>query len=431
MEGPQRPILPTPIPTANPFSLAEATASNETVFDPVSNVVPGIDPEIDALVNQVSQQQLMGYIQTLENFGTRNSYSVTDLPNFGIGAARAWLATELQRVGNGRLQVETTEFMLNYRGLSIPQQNVIATLPGTEPNSGLIVVMAHYDTRPHDEMDGSSRAPGANDNASGLALLLESARVLSSRQWNQTIVFAAFAAEEQGTFGARHFVQNKLLNGENIIAAFNYDGVGGEAGIPQYIRLFAPDLHYSPHGELARYYDFIGGMYVPTFPINIINAPDREGRWGDQREFVNAGLPALRFTQSVENPDLLNSVRDSWDRIDYNYLQQVTQLNVAVLANMLGAPPQPEPPSIAPMAQPGSFLLTWPVDERADGYAISFRPLDSAQYVPFRFVTAFDAGNVAITDLDPNIPYALSMAPITQSGQVGLFSREVIIPALQ
>ena len=104
MEGPQRPVLPTPVPTANPFNFAEATASNDTVFDPVSSVVPGIDPEVDALVNQVSQQQLLGYIQTLESFGTRNSYSVTDLPDFGIGAARTWLFNELQRVGNGRYQ---------------------------------------------------------------------------------------------------------------------------------------------------------------------------------------------------------------------------------------------------------------------------------------------------------------------------------------
>ena len=198
--------------------------------------------------------------------------------------------------------------------------------------------MAHYDNRAPEPTDGETYAPGANDNGSGIALLLESARLLSAYEWNQTIMFLAAAAEEQGTFGARHFVQTAFLDNLNVLAAINYDAVGGRSGIPQFARLFAPNLRESPSGELARYYEYIGGLYVPAFPVTVIDALDREGRWGDHREFVAAGMPGIRVIESVEDPDLVNSRQDTWDRIDYDYLSQIVQLNLAVVANLAGAP---------------------------------------------------------------------------------------------
>lgn len=426
LEGPPQPVLPTPVPTAVPFDAGSVNVG-ELVFDPVSNVVPAVDPAIAALVNEVSQQQLMGYIQTLESFGTRNSFSETDSQNFGIGAARLWIYNEFIRVGNGRLQVQQQTFPLNYNGLAAEQQNIIATLPGTSGSSGVVIVMAHYDTRPADVTDGVSRAPGADDNASGVALLLETARILSARGWNHTVIFAALAAEEQGTYGARHLLQDLYLKDIPILAAINYDTVGGRSGIPQSIRLFAPDVTMSPSGELGRYYNFISGLYVPTFPINVINALDREGRWGDQREFVNANMRAVRLTESVEDYTLLNSVKDSWELIDYTYLQQVTQMNTAIIANAIGAPAMPPAPNIAAMETPGDYVLNWTPDPMAAGYVISFRPIDSADFVPFRFVGGNQAGNVALTGFDPNTIYAVSLAALDENGRVSLFSSETIV----
>lgn len=426
LEGPQRPVIPTPVVTVSAAGIAAGIPS-ETVFDPVSSVVPAIDPEVEALINAVSQQQLMGYVQMLERFGTRNAFSITDDPSIGSGASRLWLFNEFLRVGNGRLRVEFDSFPMNFEGTVTEQQNIIATLPGTSGSTDIIVVMAHYDTRPADVTDGRSRAPGANDNGSGVALLLETARVLSSRQWRQTIVFAAMAAEEQGTFGAQHFVQGTIIDGIMVQAAINYDTVGGRLGIPQSVRLFAPDLAKSIHGELGRYYDFVGEFYLPTFPVTVIDAPDREGRWGDQREFVRAALPALRITESVEDPDLLNSSRDVWNIIDYGYLQKVTQLNVAVIANMIGAPQSPPVPTVAPMADPGGFILTWIPDPQAAGYVISFRPSDSKDYVPFRFVNGSQAGNVVLTGFDPAQSYRVSMAALDKNGRISLFSPEIAI----
>lgn len=426
LEEPPQPVIPTPIPTAPPLPGLDGIPA-ESVTDPVSDIVPAIDPEIAGLVNAVSQQQLMAYVQTLENFGTRSSFSVADREDRGIGAARRWIADEFERVGNGRLQVAFDDFVLSYKGQTTEQRNVIATLPGTGHADGVIIVMAHYDNRPADDLDGFSRASGANDNASGVALLLETARIMSSREWNQTIMFIAMAAEEQGTYGSRHFAQNAFLDNLNVLGVINYDAVGGRLGIPQMVRLFADNLRQSPAGEIGRYYEFIAGHYLPTFPVVIIDALDREGRWGDHREFVQLGMPAVRVIESEEDPDLLNSLLDTWSLIDYAYHQKIVQLNVAFLANAAGAPPPPVQPTIVPLADPGTYLLTWPVEPGVSGYAISFRPINSPTYEPFRFVRAEKAGNVVLTGYDPGTTYAVSIAALNESGRLGLFTRETIV----
>lgn len=418
-------IIPAP-PAATP-ELLVPNAAGELVTDPVSDVVPAVDPGIDRLITEVSQQQLTAYVRRLQEFGTRNAFSDTQSETFGIGAARRWIFNEFVRVGNGRLNVEFQDFPLSYNGYMANQSNVVATLPGKGDSDGYIVIMAHYDSRPPDVTDGVSRSTGANDNGSGVALLLETARIMSSREWNQTIVFLATSAEEQGSYGARYFAEDAFLDGQKITAVLNYDGVGGRAGIPQNARLFATDFLTSAHGALGRYYEYVGGLYLPTFPVSIYDSLDREGRWGDQREFVAAGYPAIRVIESVENPDLINSNLDTWDLIDYSYLQRMAQLNVAVAANLAGGPAQPAPPIIVPMAEPGAFLLTWSVTPDASGYAISFRSIDSAYYPTFRFVKAVHAGNVALTGLDPNVTYAVSIAALNEQGLISGFSAEQII----
>lgn len=420
-------VIPTPPAITATPALIIPNAAGELVTDPVSDVVPTVDPAIESLITEVSQQQLMAYIRQLESFGTRNAFSDTQSETFGIGAARRWIFNEFVRVGNGRLTVEFQDFPLSYNGYTSDQSNVVATLPGKGEGNGVLVLMAHYDNRTPDVTDGFSRATGANDNGSGVALLIETARIMSSRDWNQTIIFLATAAEEQGSFGARYFAENAFLDGRNLISVLNYDAVGGRAGIPQHVRLFAMDFLTSIHGSLGRYYEYVGGLYLPTFPVVIYDALDREGRWGDHREFVAVGFPAVRVIESIEDPDLLNSNRDTWDLIDYNYLQRVVQLNVAVAANLAGGPHQPAPPIIASMAEPGTYLLTWPVTQDAAGYAISFRPLDSLYYPTFRFVKASHAGNVAITGLDPAVTYAVSIAALNERGLISGFSVEQII----
>lgn len=426
LEPPPQPILPTfePPPTVDGDSVDfEALGENAPE---VGNIAFTVDPDIAALLNNISRQNLFAYVRALESFGTRHTLSPTEPATFGIGAARRWIYDELTRVGSDRLDVRIEEFPLTYAGVSTTQQNIIATLPGEGSHPGIIVVMAHYDSRSENPDDGQSPAPGANDNASGVAALIEIARLLSTRTWQQTIVFAFLAAEEQGTFGSLHLVQDLLLDGRIVDLGINNDIVGGRPGIPQSIRVFAPGPENSAHIQMARYLDMIAAMYSPMFTVEIQQAPDREGRYGDHREFLNAGIPAVRLTESVEDPGAQHNERDTSDRLDYEYLVQVVRLNVAALANMAGAPPAPVPPTVAPMANAGSYLLTWPTDERAAGYAVIARPVGSFQ-AEMRFVTASEAGNVAIAGLDPAQIYNISLAALDQRGRIGLYSPEAII----
>ncbi len=423
--GPQRPVIPSPPPLNTPVTLGGIPA--DTVVDPVSNVVVGADPEIAALAEAVSMQQLTAYVQTLANFGTRNTFSRTDQPGVGIGAARQWIFEEFARVGNGRLQVQFDDFPLTHNGVSYPQQNVVVTLPGSSDHPGVVIVMAHYDSRAIDPNNGSAAAPGANDNGSGVALLLELARLLSARTWNQTVVFVAFAAEEQGTHGSRHFVADRLLAGWVVDAAFNNDIVGGRPGMPQSIRVFTPGPDHSRPRQLARYLDYVGALYVPGLTADLQDAVDREGRYSDHIRFLDAGIPALRLTEAVEDFNSQHNAFDTPEKIDYAYLRQVTQLNLVTVANIIGAPPPPTTLTVAPMANAGSYLLTWVRDGQAVGYAISLRPLGSADYAPFHFVSASQAGNVALTGLDPAATYAVSMAAVGVDGRIGLFSPEILV----
>jgi hypothetical protein len=426
LEEPARPVIPTPGPT--PQSLEEVLASSEQiVVDPARGAIPAVEPECATLVNAVSQQQLMAYVQTLGGFGTRSTFSETQRDDFGIGAARRWIFSEFERVGNGRLDVAFQDYSFNFQGVNTTQRNVIATLPGTSDHAGTIVLMANYDTRVGDMMDGTSRAPGADDNGSGVANMLEIARLLSARSWNQTIVFVALTAEEQGTYGSRHFVQDAVLDGMSIDAAINNDMIGGRAGIPQYVRLYADGPDTSGNQQLARFIEFVGGLYLPTFRIEVINALDREDRWGDQREFVYAGIPAVRLIESEEDLSIQNSSLDTWDLIDYDYFAQIVQLNLAVLCNMIGAPPPPPAPLVASMADPGAFILSWQAEPEAAGYAVSFRPLNSGEYPPFRFVSPTQTGNVVLTGFDADATYAVSIAAIGANGRLGAFSSELIV----
>lgn len=426
LEPPPQPILPTQPPPPTPDSDSVDFDSLGANPQAAGSVALTVDPDIAALLNNISRQNLFAYVRALQSFGTRHTLSPTEPATFGIGAARRWIYDELNRVGSERLDVRIDEFPLTLAGVSTTQQNIIATLPGEGNHPGVIVVMAHYDSRSENLEDGQSLAPGADDNGSGVALLIETARLLSSRPLQQTIIFAFLAAEEQGTFGSRLFVQDLLLEGRIIDVAINNDIVGGRAGIPQSLRIFAQGPEDSEHVRLARYFDVIADVYSPMFAVDIQQAPDREGRFGDHREFLNAGIPAIRLTESVEDPGAQHNENDIADRLDYEYLVQVTRLNVAALANMAGAPPAPEPPTIAPMANEGNYLLTWPTDERAAGYAVMARRLGDVD-VEMRFVSSAEAGNVAIAGLDASQPYNISLAALDDRGRIGLFSPETLL----
>jgi hypothetical protein len=417
------------IPTAPSVPISGTPINELVVFNNSSSaVVLSTDPDIEALMNAVSQQNLLAYVQTLEGFRTRHIFSETQRDDIGIGAARNWIHDEFLRVNAGALQVTFEDFPATFNGLASNQRNVIATLPGISDDPGIIVLMAHYDSRNADPVDGEGASPGANDNASGVALLLELARLMSSRPWNKTIIFAAFSAEEQGTIGSRNFVQNMMLSGRIFEAAINNDIVGGRPGIPQAIRVFSQGPEESNSRQLARYMELVAGLYMPAFRIEMVDGLDREGRFSDQREFIAVGVPGLRLTESVEDFSVQHTGLDRSELLDYNYLRQVAQLNLVTVANLAGSPSAPPIPTVVTMADPGSYLLTWQPDPQAAAYAISFRPIGTPIYTaPFFYVSGSEAGNVALTGLDPLITYAVSLAALDNGGKISSFSSEVIV----
>jgi hypothetical protein len=267
LEEQMRPTATLPLPFVTPLPVElQAISEREPVINPVSNLVPLIDPQIIALLEEVSEENLMANVQALENFGTRNTFSDTESDTFGIGAARRWIFNEFQSLGDGRLDVQYQDYTFDFEGLTTTQRNIVATLPGTGRYPGALVLMANYDSRAASWLDGKSLAPGADDNGSGVAALLEIARIMSGHTWDQTMVFVALTAEEQGTFGSKHFVEQASLAHLDIDAAINNDMIGGRAGIPQSVRLYSIGPDTSNARQLARYIDYVGNLYLPALP---------------------------------------------------------------------------------------------------------------------------------------------------------------------
>ncbi len=445
--SPERPQVPTPapaLPTTPPveISVQEALAvgqtlpiteagSGETIVSAQpGQVTPQVDPAIAELLNEVSRQNLQAYVQTLTGFGTRHAFSETQSDTFGIGAARRWIFSELETVGRGRLQVSYQDFTLNPAssgGFSVPQQNIIATLPGNGSYPGTIVMTAHYDSRNIDPFDGQITAPGATDNASGVAILLEVARLMSSRTWNQTVIFIAFAAEELQTQGSRHFVTSSFSTGLQIDFVLNNDIVGGRAGVAQAVRVFSQGPDLSVSRQFARYFHYLNSLYSPNFQVILEDAEDRPQRYSDHREFFAVGIPALRLTEVDEDATVQHTSRDTFERLDYDYMSQIARLNLVVLANLAGAPARAPAPTLAPMADPGAYLLNWTKDNAAAGYVLSFRRPGVMHYEAFYYVTAEQAGNIALNGLDPQATYAFSLAALDANGRLGGFSPETIL----
>jgi hypothetical protein len=171
----------------------------------------------------------------------------------------------------------------------------------------------------------------------------------------------------------------------------------------------------------------VGSLYLPHFPLELQPVRDREGRFSDHMEFTNAGVAAVRLTESVEDFTVQHTGQDTWDRLDYDYLAHVTQLNLAVVASMAGAPAPPAAPAVAPMAEAGTYLLTWAPDPEAATYVIALRRPGSDTHEPFRYVAGAEMGNVILSELEPQTHYALSLAIIDTNGRISYFSPELLI----
>jgi Zn-dependent M28 family amino/carboxypeptidase len=360
----------------------------------------------------VSEARLRADIAQLVSFGTRHTLSVQDDPKRGIGAARRWGAAEFRKTSKacgGCLTIVLPERMV--QGARVPNPtklvDVVAIQTGTERPNEVVIVQGHIDSRVTDVMNFTSDAPGANDDGSGTALVLEAARVLSKHKYPVTIVYALLSGEEQGLLGGQLLADYAAEHGWQVKAVLNNDIVGNSCGSdgfcdPEHVRVFSEgpraDLddkaraaqrrdggeNDSPSRNLSRY---AATLDNDAFAVRQIWRADRMGRGGDHLPYLEKGYPAIRFSVSVENYDHQHQdlrtengtvYGDTIEFVDFPYLAKVTALNVRMLDRLARTPMPPLPTAEA--AVQTFTTVKWNEVPGAANYSIWQRRTDEANW---------------------------------------------------
>ena len=382
---------------------------------------------INNVVRQIDAKNIERSIRQLAAFGTRNTLSEQNDPKRGIGAARDWLYAEFLKAAessNGRMTVEKQSYE-QQKAPRVPQPtiitNVVATLKGSQPEATdrIYVVSGHYDSMCNSPTDAKCDAPGANDDASGTAAVLEMARVMAKFEFDATIVFMAVAGEEQSLLGSTHFAELAKQKNWNIEAMFTNDIIGNTLGgngvrNRNTVRVFSEGVpsnetqaeantrrsvggeNDSPSRQLARFIKETCESFVPQMNVMMVYRRDRYGRGGDHIPFLERGYPAVRFTETNENfrhqhqnVRLENGVQygDLPQFVDFAYVANVARVNAASLALMASAPAKPKGVTIVSRLSDDTELR-WEANKEPDlnGYEIvwrdtSFHSWQGSQYV--------------------------------------------------
>lgn len=410
----------------SPLALSAVLAITTSTSN--AQVRSGTDAGIYSIVWAIDAGNIEHTIRTLVSFGTRNTLSVQDDPKRGIGAARDWLFAEYKKIAEqsgGRMKVELQSFEQPV-GPRVPKPtmltNVVATLEGSLPNPDhrMLIVSGHYDSMCTSPTDAIHDAPGANDDASGTAAVLEMARVMSKYKFNYPIVFVAVAGEEQGLLGSTYFAEQAKKNGWRVDAMFTNDIIGsslGGNGVHDNwsVRVFAEGVpsdetaaqatlrrsvggeNDSPSRQLARFIKEVGEKFVRGMKVNMIYRRDRYLRGGDHIPFLERGYPAVRFTEPNENYHHQHqNVRteggvvygDLPEFVDFAYVAQVARINAASLAMLALAPEAPRGVGIVTARLTNDTDLRWAANTEPDlaGYEVVWRDTDAPTWAHSRFV---------------------------------------------
>jgi len=370
-----------------------------------------------------SPQELRATITALVGFGTRHTLSTTTDPHRGIGAARRWVASRFEsysKACGGCLKVETPG--RSFAGPRAPNgvrvEDVIAIQKGTTDPNRVVIIEGHLDSRVNDVMDATTDAPGANDDASGVAVVLEAARILSQEKFPATIVYSANSGEEQGLWGGELLAETAKARGWQVAAVLNNDivgnthGIGGEH-IDNQVRVFSEGIGLAEDLDQVRQQRAIGGeddspsralakavkrvaAAHPGIGLQVlaIRRPDRFQRGGDQIPFQKMGVPAVRFSEATEDYDRQHQrVRvengrhygDVIQWVDFPYLAKVAALNIDTLRQLASAPAAPEKASIKG-ALSDDTTVSWTPVPGAAGYCVYWRRADGFVWTDHRDV---------------------------------------------
>ena len=346
----------------------------------LSAQIAKIDPVITRIVSEISSDRVGANMRKLASFETRGNFTDPSQQNRGIGAARRWIYDEF-RSYSPKLEVSFDPFQVKAKGRifrDVEVVNVVAVLPGTTQPEKRIIISGHYDSlnivrkagsaagavddMMDNEKSADAPAPGVTDDASGTAVVMEAARVLSQYQFEKTIVFVTFAAEEIGLVGSTLYADRAKQRGEQIEAVLNNDIVGSETtnmGRTEnsYVHVFSEEPMDSGPRAVARYVRETAMRYVPGFRVEPVFRADRFSRGGDHTAFTLDGFSAVRFTTPAENLPAQHSANDTFDKASPTYTSQVARVNAAVAANLASAPVAPVVTrEVTTGANKGSFL---------------------------------------------------------------------------
>lgn len=367
------------------------------------------------IADDVSQERIHAIVEKLVSFGTRHTLSSQTDPKRGIGAALKWTQEEFGRYSRACgncLRIVTPSDTVTGRRVPTPTRvtNVMAIQRGGVDPNRVVIVSGHIDSRVTDPMNATADAPGANDDGSGTAAVIEAARVLSKHKFPYTIVYAALMGEEQGLLGGKILADYARAQGWEVIANLNNDIIGNSCSSDglcddSHVRVFSEGPRWQGHEDLAARIRSLGGENdAPSrnisrwldgladdlslgLDVRQIWRNDRFGRGGDHTELLNAGYPAVRITVAIENynwqhQDLRveNGIQygDTIDRMDFPYLTKIVKLNVAALAALASAPQPPAPSVEGGVAT--DTTLTWLPVRGADAYVLRWRRTDSADW---------------------------------------------------
>lgn len=425
-------VTDTPLPTLGYATLSpEELPQAAQVQQPVS-VAPAISSSLQTMLSRVESDRLFLHIDRLTSFRTRHVNSRTDLPDQGIGAAYRYVRAQfeaIQQATNGSFAVTEQPFTVTWNGITTSQNNIIGILQGTQIDGGVIVLGAHYDSISIDPLDAEYYAPGANDNASGVAALLEIARIMSSEPRRATVMFVAFGAEEIGRLGSIEFVRFLQRNNITVDAMLNMDIIGSQTGpngenAGDRIRVFSVGPNESKSRQLARAAYLIDYNLIPNMEILVQDSPDRDGRYGDHLSFSEVGFPAVRFIEAMEDRARQHTPQDTLDDIQASYLTRSTQTVLTVATVLADGLPSPRNISLRANAN-GTRTLVWEPVQGAVGYLIALRSPGSLIYNQ-QFTWA--GTSVDWDGFVPTLFSGLAISAIDPSGLIGPPSPEYPIP---
>lgn len=402
-----------------------------------------------ATAAQPDPAELRTTITSLVGFGTRHTLSTTTDPKRGIGAARRWAAGrfgDFSKACGGCLTVETVgdQFTGPRAPNGVRVEDVIAIQRGTTDPDRVIIVQGHIDSRVTDVMDTTSDAPGANDDGSGTALVIEAARLLSKEKFPATIVYAALSGEEQGLWGGKLLARTARERGWKVAAVLNNDIVGNTHGVggahdDTHVRVFSEGIRIaasreddlaqranggeddSPSRSLAKAVKRVA-QSSNGLEVIAVRRPDRFQRGGDHIPFLEEGYPAVRITEVTENYDHQHQTLrtengkfygDTIEGVDFPYLAKVTALNMAVIRELASAPPAPDKVTIQG-ALSADTKVAWAPVPGAAGYRVRWRMADRPDWTDHKDVAA---GEASLSLKDVNIDHHFfGVAALSASG---------------